>query len=280
LGSYFWEDKDAELERKPLAEVRARDTHRGMNILSFRQSVLIAAIVTLGGQESSAFAADKKFEVGVGVYGAGGVVGLSKPTDKTVTIGGVQGIDSTYPGFFGGTGGVGLMLDARAFQAIGVEVDLYYGMAERGKGDLSVGGIQSYTIKVGQSALHVPILLKGTLPVGSVRPFLAIGPELVFPGKSEAVVTPTPPAGGTTFAADAASYVLFTAALGAEIRLPIPKLDIRIPFSLRASKNFATSDKIVDRRTAALSGQAITSISYKSEWELQGLFTLGAAIYF
>jgi hypothetical protein len=249
-----------------------------MKILSRMISALLAATLTLAGRETSALAADKagkKFEVGVGVYGAGGVVGLSKPTDKTVTINGAQGIDTTYPGFFGGTGGVGLMLDARAFQAIGVEVDLYYGLAERGKGDLN-----GFTIKIGQSALHVPILLKGTLPVGSVRPFLAVGPELVFPGKSEALVTPTPPAGSTSLGAEAASYVLFTAALGAEIRLPIEKLDIRIPFSLRASKNFSTSDKIVDRRTAALSGTNLTSVSYKSEWELQGLFTLGAAIYF
>jgi hypothetical protein len=232
-----------------------------------------------------AHAADKLFEFGAGIYGAGGVVGLTKPSDTTVVQpGGAAFVDNSYPGFFGGTGGAGIMLDARFFGAVGLEVDFYYAARDKGAGDLTIGGTQKFNLEIGQSALHIPILLKGVIPVGPVRPFLAIGPDIVVPGTASLVITPEPGKGSTAYGAKADSYILWTAALGAEIRLPVPKLDIRIPFSFRFAKNFGTSDKISDRRDAVFvkNGENInfTSIAYKSEWELQGLFTLGAAIYF
>jgi hypothetical protein len=232
------------------------------------------------GEENPIVRSPRKFEIGVGLFGGAGVTGLTKPASSIVTIGGQQAIDPTYPGFFGPVGGMGLMLDVRAFGVIGLEADLYYSFSDKGKGDLTFGS-QTFVIEIGQSALHLPILLKATLPFGPVRPFLGIGPELVFPGQSSLAVTPAVPSGSSLAGATASTYVLLTAAIGAEIRLPLKKLDVRIPFSLRFGKNFATGDNLADRRTSSVSSTGVVSnIAYKSEWELQGLFTLGGAIYF
>jgi hypothetical protein len=228
----------------------------------------------------------KTFEIGFGFFGAGGVIGLTKPGTNTIKVGGIEVKDSSYPGFFGGTGGVGLAIDARFLESVGLEVDFYYGLSEKGKGDYTITasqggaivGQQTFKIQIGQSALHVPILVKGTLPFGSVRPFLGLGVDVVVPGTPEATVTP---AGlQTALTANAAVYVLPTIALGFEVRLPIKQVDIRIPFSLRFMKNFSTGDTIDSRRDITLNGTTITKISYKSEWEFQGLATLGASIYF
>lgn len=254
-----------------------------MRILTAFTSLLLVATVA---HEAHAQKREKPFELGVGIFGGGGVVGLSKPSDLTVAqVGNLTLQDTAYPGFFGATGGLGLMLDARFQGAVGVEVDLYYALSDKGSGDITVGQTAvtsgtKYSVNIGQSALHVPVLLKGTLPFGSVRPFLALGPDFVLPSAGSVTITPTPPKGGTGFAATADNYILWTAALGAEVRLPIPRLDIRIPFSLRAGVNFDTSDKVTDRRTAEISGTTILKTTYKSEWQYQGLFTLGAAIYF
>jgi hypothetical protein len=230
---------------------------------------------------TAASAEEKMFEFGAGILGGGGVVGLTKPNDLTLgTVGNVTLIDNSYPGFFGGTGGLGVMLDARVKGAVGVEVDFYYSLRDRGSGDITVGSTPTtvgtkYVVNIGQTALHVPILLKGTLPFGSVRPFLAVGPDIVLPSAGTVEITPTPPQGSSTFGATASTYILWTAAIGAEIRLPVPKLDIRIPFSIRAARNFSVSDKVTERGTILGNNRV-----YKTEWELQGLFTLGAAIYF
>jgi hypothetical protein len=235
------------------------------------------------------------FEVGVGLYGAGGVLGLAKPDNVTVTQSGITGQDPSYPGFFGGTGGMGFMVDVRFLGAVGLEFDAYYGFSERGSGNFTtrLGSAQTdYKIKIGQGAVHLPILLKGTLPFGPVRPFLGLGVEPVVPVSPETQVTvnPAPPAGTPaplTFKNRADTYLLLTAALGAEIRLPIKQVDIRIPFSFRFSFNPSTSENIGDRRDAKFtvinSNPAqlrVDEVTYKSEWQFQGLFTLGAAIYF
>jgi hypothetical protein len=215
---------------------------------------------------------------GVGALGGVGVVGLGKPSDTTVTVGNVTGQDNTYPGFFGATAGAGVALDARLLGVVGVELDLFYAFSERAKGDLTVGPT-TYNVSIGQPALHVPVLLKGVLPVGLFRPFVGFGPEFVLPGTSSAEVTPS--AGlPTTIGARAESYTLLTAALGAEIKLPIPALDLRIPIALRASLNPGTSDKLSERRDVDLSGAAVRSVVYRSEFQVQGMLTAGISCWF
>lgn len=215
--------------------------------------------------------------VGVGALGGAGLVGLSKPGDTTIAVGGATGQDTSYPGFFGGTVGAGLSLDARLIGILGVEADLFYAFDEKGSGDLTLGPTK-YNIEIGQPALHVPVLVKGVLPIGIVRPFIGFGPEFVLPGKSTAKVDL---AGiSTRIDARADSYTLLTLALGVEIKLPLPTIDLRIPIALRGSLNPSTSDKVTDRRDMALAGTQITGITYKSEWQYQGMVTAGVAYWF
>lgn len=216
--------------------------------------------------------------VGVGALAGAGVVGLGKPSDNTVTAGGVTAVDNSYPGFFGTSVGAGVAIDARLLGVVGLEADLFYAFSERGKGDLTLGPT-TYELSIGQPALHVPVLLKGVLPVGLFRPFIGFGPEFVLPGTSSSEVTPSGSL-QTTVGARAESYTLLTFALGAEIKLPIPALDLRIPIALRGSFNPGTSDKLADRRDADLAGTTIRGITYRSEWQYQGMFTAGVSYWF
>lgn len=217
---------------------------------------------------------------GVGVLVGGGIVGLSKPGDTTVDVGGVKLRDETYPGFFGPSVGAGIAAEARIVGIVGLEIDALYQFSERGKGDLTLGSTK-YSISIGQSAFHVPILAKVVLPLPVVRPFVGLGPELVFPGDASAKVT-GPGAVPMTIGAKADSYVMLAAALGVEIKLPLPAIDLRIPIAFRFGLNPGTSDKVVDRRETAtgISTNAVTAIAYKSEWQYQGQLTAGLSYWF
>lgn len=238
-------------------------------------SALLVAAATLA-WAPSARASDGVFTVGVGVMGGGGVVGLGKPGDTSV---GPNTVDTSYPGFFGGSYGGGIMVDARAIRIIGLEVD-FLRTSDFGNGDYNLAG-NPFVIKIGQSAWQMPVLLKAVLPFGVFRPFIGFGPTFVFPGDATATVTSSGSATlQTKVEATASSYTLLTGVLGGEVHLPIPAVDLRIPISLRYGYNTGTSDKITDRRDATTSGNAITGVKYKSEWQHHGSANVGVAIYF
>lgn len=216
---------------------------------------------------AAAHAADV-FKLGAGVMGAAGANWISKPSNASVS----------YPGFAGFTAGGGLMLEARALGLVGVEVDLYRA-DNHGEGDLTAGSTTA-TLKIGQPALHVPILLKVVVPTGIVRPFVVFGPELVFPGTSDFSASPSG-AFATRATVSADSYTMWTGGLGLEIKLPLPMIDLRIPVGLRFGLNPALGDTL-DKRAEirGTSGNVVTDIHYKSEWEYQAQLTLGAAVHF
>jgi hypothetical protein len=65
-------------------------------------------------------------DVGAGLMGAAGGNFISKPSDVTLQTPAGTGETSLYPGFGGFTPGGGLMLDARVFGLVGLEVDVLY----------------------------------------------------------------------------------------------------------------------------------------------------------
>jgi hypothetical protein len=73
--------------------------------------------------------------------------------------------------------------------------------------------------------------------------------------------------------------MMYTGGLGAEVKLPIPGIDIRIPLSFRASY-YKVSDSLDGRVTYDISGNAVTKQTFNVQWKYQALATLGAAIYF
>jgi hypothetical protein len=233
-------------------------------------SLAVGLFVALAPSEARA---DGLVSVGVGALAIGNISFLGKPGDRTLTTPtGFSAQDTSYPGFAGFGGGAGAMIDLRFFKAIGIEVD-FFRTNDRGHGD-----INSTTIDIGQAAFHLPILLKGTIPFGLFHPQAFVGPELVF--KSDATAETTGTGILTKFSAVNASETMITFGLGAELALPIPSIDIRIPFSVRGSVNPSTSDKVADRANYTFKDNAITAIEYKSDWQYRIAFTLGAAVYF
>lgn len=240
---------------------------------------------------SAAFAAgdDDDTDSGVPVkIGAGliGVVGgnfLDKPDDTHPKYQNVSVGIETYPGFGGVSSGAGVMLDGRFFGMLGLEIDVIRS-SDHGHGDLTINGTK-FTMTIGQSAWHVPVLAKLVAPLPVVRPMLFVGPELVFPASAEGKVDPVYP-GFPAISAAADSYMVITGGIGMEFKLPLPALDLRIPFTLRGGYNPSLGDTLDDRATHVITpvpgtnAVSIDKVEYKSEWRYQTYATLGVAAYF
>jgi Outer membrane protein beta-barrel domain len=207
---------------------------------------------------------------GVGVLATVDANFLPKPGDLTnASLGGTD--DGSYPGF-GGTGfGAGGMIDVRFFKIVGVEMDILR-TSDRGHGTDN-----GQTIDIGQNAWHLPLLAKVTFPLGILQPQIFAGPEFVFPDTGSATITP----GNAAYSVTASSpkYTMVAFGLGAEIALPIPGIDLRIPFSLRGGVDPGVSDHDTDRVTYA-PPSATPGAAYSSEWKLRASATLGVSYYF
>ncbi len=244
---------------------------RGLTI-----TVITAATAALLMSVSDTSRADdeivKPVQFGAGLMGEFGGNFLNKPDDVSTNPAG-----HTYPGFGGTSSGGGLMLEGRFIGLLGLEADILRS-SDHGHGDLTINGYK-FTITVGQSAWHVPVLAKLVAPLPVVRPMVFAGPEFVFPSTAEASVASSVPF-GTQIAANAGSYTLFTGGVGIEFKLPLPNIDLRIPFTLRGGYNPSVKSKLDQRATYTVSGNTITAIDYKSEWKYQTYATLGVAAYF
>jgi hypothetical protein len=145
-----------------------------------------------------------------------------------------------------------------------------------------------YTIEIGHDAVHLPLLLKGSIPGEYVQPILFLGPEFVFPSDPHfAVLESNVPGGGLAtsvggpnYSASTADYTMFTFGLGLEIMLPIPSVDIRIPFSLRGSYNPGASDKRDERGDHVVNGTDLQSETFDTSWKFQAVANFGAAWHF
>jgi len=240
----------------------------------------VALLVALAASSVAlpAFAKSDAFKLGVGL---GGVIGgnfLDKPSDKTLVMPNGQSVQGSdfYPGFAGMTAGGGLMIDARFISLLGVELDVFR-TSDKGSGDLTLhSGPSSVKVHMtlGQSAWHVPVLVKLAIPAPIVSPVVFVGPEFVFPG------SPTfkaDPALAQEIKASADQYTMIAFGAGVEIKLPLPAIDLRIPVQLRGGYNPGVSSKLADRITTDSSFQLKT---IKSEWKFQAVATLGAELYF
>ena len=142
-------------------------------------------------------------------------------------------------------------------------------MTNKGHADIDVGS-RSLTLNIQHDAWHIPVMLKGSLPLPLLSPFVVVGAEFVRTSDAAADVTDN----AYPVAARTSNYTFFTAGLGLEIKLPIPAVDIRIPFSLRGSY-YNMGDKVEDR--GEFTNQRFT---YDTRWKWQALATLGAQYYF
>jgi len=219
----------------------------------------------------TASAADdsKLFTLGAGLLGSAGGNFIGKPSDSG---------NSLYPGFAGATVGGGLMIDARFFEVVGLEVD-FIQSSDEGSGTITINTVD-HDITIGQSSLHIPVLFKATLPAGLVSPSVFIGPEFVFVGDATASAVLEVDA-GQRFEATNDNYTALAFGVGFEFALPTPIVDIRIPLSLRGTYNGSISDKVAERQEALLpTPGSVGGFRYESNPEFQALLTLGVAAYF
>jgi hypothetical protein len=245
------------------------------------------------------------FSLGIGPLVFANMHFLDKPGRRKVEVNGVHGKDAQYPGFIGTDITVGLALDLRYMNAIGLELDLLY-QSDEGTGTVrqrsrnsvcyvpSVmvsGPTESYDITIGQRAWHLPILLKLVIPHShdwfwererrhSDRhggTTLAFGPEFVFPEAANLEISPN--GLESPKHATASPYVMYTGAIGGEYRVT-RSIDLRLFGSLRGSYNPEPKDSVQRRATYELSGGELVAISYRSEWRYQFGATFGIGWFF
>jgi len=224
----------------------------------------------------------REWEVGASIFGFanGNFIQKPKGDDK----------DEPYPGFagFGGGGGVGFAAMWRG--TVGLELQII-GSKEPAEGALNFD-FGAVTLQLDQTSWHVPLTLKVAAPTKSVRPFLFVGPDFVFP---EASGTSDPanvriiqegPGQGTNplndgptaelkLGAHAENYTAWTFGFGFEFLLDLNGQDIRIPLVFRGSYNPDLPVKASER-----SRVTATAKEYLSEWEWQAFVSLGVAYYF
>jgi hypothetical protein len=267
--------------------------------------------------------------VGVGLLGhLGGAAstGLG-PSDVTkAAMNGPMGSDLTKagPSFGGAYGGIGAMAELRLIKMLGIEVD-YTRTLVTASGKVPLGaafpnptggpGLPDVDLTFQQWQHQIAILGKFALATPLIAPFIAVGPEFVFPddaskscmaggmlqpGACPISVKPTVP--GVNITAHASSFTMLTGVVGLELKLPIPKIDIRIPVAARFSYNLSTPDnpavcgsingmqldasvptggncRLQFTGTLSQSTQNLV-IDYRTEWKYMVGGQVGLAVYF
>jgi len=202
---------------------------------------------------------------GVGPMVAVGGNFLGKPGDKTYP-GGPQNL---YPGFSGTEFAYGAFVDVRVLALVGLEVDLLR-VSGKGSGDITINSTAG-SLQISQTATHIPVLVKGVLPLPLVAPFLLSDSSSQMSGELANFVT--------TNGAYSDNYKYWTFGFGMEIKLPLPELDIRIPISVRGSVNPGVSDKASDRWIWSANGNK-PNIASSTMWQYQAQGAVGVGIYF
>ncbi len=276
-----------------------------------RKTLPLAIVVIALGVSQDAFAGDV-VKIGVGIQGhLGGAAstGLG-PADVLMPPSGfgADTLAKAGPSFGGPYGGIGAMAEVRFVKMLGIEVD-YFRTLVTAKGDVPLaaafpnptGGMLP-TVNLGfeQWQHQIAILGKFALPSPIIAPFIAIGPEFAFPDGPSITIKPTVP--GISITAHAGGYTMLTGVLGIELKLPIPKIDIRIPIAARLSYNLSSPDN--PAVCGSLNGMQLDSkvpaggncrlqftgtlntttqslvIDYRTEWKYMLGGQVGLAVYF
>lgn len=231
--------------------------------------------------------------VGLGFTGQAGGNFLTKPDDQRVIDPSGQpradlALVPDYPGFAGLTTGFGPFIELRILEYGGIEFGAMR-QSDKGQAELKLtinGESSTFDVEIVQNAWHLPLLFKGVIPGAVVQPSIFIGPEFVIADKAvdqpAEIVSGTKPNAGPAYRYFSESYTALMFGIGLEFKLPIPVVDIRIPFSLRGSVNLGSGSDRASRETDvfAANGNDVTFISYKTSWQYQAVGNLGASIFF
>jgi hypothetical protein len=151
----------------------------------------------------------------------------------------------------------GAQFEIRILGYIGVELDLLYadesGSSEISVTDLNTNVQQVFTINVGHSAFHMPLLLKAAIPSKTATPIFFLGPEFVIPSDDADFSIDGTNGTDTAYGAYTESYSMFAFGLGVEFNLPTAGVDMRIPLTIRGAYNpgFGSREEITRHEPAA-----------------------------
>lgn len=217
----------------------------------------------------------------IGFSGFGFVNGsfIDEPAenDKFVEVDG-RLVKLPYSGFggVGYGGGIGLFVGWQGIAALETQVVRSF---DGGAGNITYDNVP-YEFEMGQTAWHVPLLLKLSPPTHPVRPFVFGGPEWVFPESAVFEFS-----GGNVrddWDAIADDYRGWTFGLGLDVIIPAGDHEVRVPIALKGNYNpgLGTSAEertelrncTVDRGLADCEVQA-----YRSEWQWQAFVTVGVS---
>lgn len=203
------------------------------------------------------------------LFHAGGTF-LDQPVENTV-----DGYIVPAQGWGGFGVGGGLALEFRAFDAIGLELDVIR-RTDAARTTFTIEGTE-FPFDVTQPAWHIPLLVKAQLPSGVVRPNLVGGGMWVIPG------TPSitqPDAIDIDVSATSANYKAWTFGIGFEF---VPKglpIDLRIPLNLRGAYNSGVGKSSAERADYEFFGSTLTAVDYRTVWQWHASASLGVSIFF
>ncbi len=200
-----------------------------------RSTVVLTALgITL--LSTSSARAEGLIEPGIGLMGGYGYGFIAKPDHREQ--------HPWYPGFAGPTSSFGVALDLRVIKFVGLEVDILKSHYT-GSGDFELNGKKVGETKISHDATNIPILLKGVFPSPLLAPYAFVGIELVKVSSPSAEFVPEP---GVTLSQRfitggyADDYQFYTFGVGAEVKLPLPGVDLRVPISIRGSARSVSSE--------------------------------------
>lgn len=230
-----------------------------------RHALLTLLVPTLvAGYAGSAHAFDPGLHWAVGAKGGMNLSLLSEPAKDVV--------DLPVPGFVGISGGGGFAGEMLFGDFVGLEIDVLYAKTS-GKGNITVNTAK-FDETLETTELQIPVLLKGQIPFGLVKPFLTLG--LTFVNQMDAKYEIVPPANIATSIDTTAqdgdlteSYKMLTLGLGATVDLPM----VRIPIELRALYQ-SLDDAPADRAEWTVDPN-LTQLAVTPKWEGQIWLLIG-----
>lgn len=216
-------------------------------------------------------------DLSVGLKGGASLTGAPEvPEGATVSNNGSRNrLDPQYFGIFGVGGGAGLSLDARFFEAVGLETGFYY-MADNAKGTNDISSPSGETLAVwtqrqSTRALHVPLLVKGSIPSGKVRPYLGLGFEFVsqnastleYSGEDADQANQTLEELDDRNDIETSNYTMFQGTIGMEIDAGPVRI---VPFEIRVGYNLGWQPTFDERVDVETDGSGNTRLVYDGQY--------------
>jgi hypothetical protein len=222
---------------------------------TLRFALTVASCALALATVSTAHAEDdepEELEISLGAKGGVTTTGATEVPEQSEFVGFDGEGDPELYGMFGAGAAGGPALDIRYKRVVGLETALYFtNDSAKGTNDVKrPSGEQFGAITQSQSttALHIPVLLKASVPSENVRPVFGAGLEFVSQQSSELEYTSDDLESAAESRNDhnsveSASYTLLQFTAGVEIDAG----PLRIPIELRAGYNLGWNDTFSDR---------------------------------